>query len=299
MPSQAFCAVAFDFETNECCTVFAGEFYDTCCSYNNYIVPIHYLLRKKTYRLMWCGNYLYQDYDFLKTVNNETLLLALSTAYGDDFDINNYDEEGREFIESCIDKYHFIRDNYNTWNRINVSAEALEYFDYKNTKTVKYDGFLVNHFKKQAINLKEYFDKSKYYKNGRLAVVDIIPVLTESGGGTACIQKHWLLADTTEDMACKWFGDMLQIVDECPNDYEIIQCCFAPCVEKATYCYINYGADEDGFVYKNENKELLRIFTINYFERIYRYKECYVKVTEIEGDNIHYSAVKVDEKDEC
>lgn len=45
MPSQAFCAVAFDFETNECCTVFAGEFYDTCCSYNNYIVPIHYLLR--------------------------------------------------------------------------------------------------------------------------------------------------------------------------------------------------------------------------------------------------------------
>ena len=63
-------------------------------------------------------------------------------------------------------------------------------------------------------------------------------------------------ADTTEKLAGKWCGDLLQIVDDLPKGYRIIDCCFAHYVNRANYYQQIYGVNNNGYVFKDNEGEL-------------------------------------------
>ncbi len=291
---QIFNACAYDVDNRVCCTVYADKFHANCYSYSGAVASMHYLLRQKPYHIMWGGGYVVID-DYLENISNEDILLGIST-YEDfeEFKCNNDDIEKLSYYE----KIKFIDDNSKTWKHKSVWDEALEYFDLKNTYCVNYDGFLVNHTKKQAINLKEYFDASKYIVRGGIeTAIDLIPMLTETGGGTEMALFEGITADSTEYLAGRWCGDLLQIVEECLDGYELMECCISQSTDKMKYCYIKYGTNQDGYVLKNEDGDLFRAFNCNPFTRSGRGPEHYIK-TQVTRDEIRFSAVEIEEEDD-
>ena len=289
---QIFNACAYDIDNRVCYTAYADKFHANCYSYSGAVASMHYLLRQKPYRVMWGGEYVLID-DYLEDISNEDILLGIS-IYEDmeDFKCNNDDIEKLSYYE----KIKFIDDNSKTWEHKSVWDEALEYFDLKNTYCVNYDGFLVNHTKKQAINLKEYFSNSKFFRSGVEAVIDLVPVLTETGGGTAMALFEGITSDSTEHLAGDWCGDLLQIVEECPNGYELIEFCISQSTDKMRYCYKKYGTNEEGYLLKNENGDLFRAFSFNPFIENGRDMEQYIKVTKVEN-GVQLSGVIIEDKE--
>jgi len=52
------------------------------------------------------------------------------------------------------------------------------------THSITYENVLVNHSQKLAIDMAEYFKQSRAVtQNGEDYAIDLIPVLTETGGG--------------------------------------------------------------------------------------------------------------------
>ena len=276
MPEQTFYACAYDIDSRVCCTIYTGGFSGGCYSYNRAVFSLHYLLRKNPYRIMWCGETIYTHAYRLKLCNDEDILLGISTAYHT-YDGYEEDDFAMSTVNCAPEIYKFIDENYKTWKHISVWDKAKEYFNYNCTKSVKYEGFLVNHTKKQAVNLKDYFENSKFLMNNREVVIDLIPVLTETGGGTMNVLSDGIPSDSTEYLASYWCTDLLQIIEECPNDYEILDCCVSPFIGKTKYCYTKYGIDKDGYVFKNNNGDLFRVFSCSFFRKDYRNVEYFVK----------------------
>ena len=289
---QIFNACAYDADDRICYTIYADKFHANCYSYSGAVASIHYLLRQKPYHVMWGGDYVLID-DYLEDVSNEDILLGIS-IYEDmeEFKCNNDDIERLSYYE----KIKFIDDNSKTWEHKYVWDEALKYFDFENTYCVNYDGFLVNHTKKQAINLKEYFSISKFFRSDIEASMDLIPILTETGGGTAMALFEGITSGSTEHLAGDWCGDLLQIVEDYPNEYKLLEFCISQSKDKMRYCYKKYGTNEDGYLLKNANGDLFRAFNFTPFSENGRGMEQYIKVTEV-GDGVQLSGVKIEDKE--
>ena len=94
-------------------------------------------------------------------------------------------------------------------------------------------------------------------------VIDAVPVLTETGGGTMMTLFDGASIETTENLAGAWCGDLLQIVDKLPKKYKLINCCFADMWGRARYCYSVFGTDKKGYILKNKVNKRLQGITYN------------------------------------
>jgi hypothetical protein len=247
---------------------------------------MHYLLRQNPYNIMWGGGYVVIN-DHLEDISSEEILLGISTyeCY-ESFLSNNSDLESKSYI----DKVRFIEENGTRWNRINVWDEAMEFFDWNNTHSAKYTGYLVNHTQRLAVCLADYFEQSLMGNDGDV-VIDPIPVLTETGGGTGMALYNGLSIESTEKLAGKWCGERLQILEELPADYTVIQCCFAEIWGKTKYLYAKYGLDTNGFVL-GSNGERFQATSLDVFGR--RGKPSYIKA-ELTDEKVLFKGVHVDE----
>ncbi|MDR1871887.1 MAG: hypothetical protein LBS60_08230 [Deltaproteobacteria bacterium] len=121
----------------------------------------------------------------MKDFSETSDLLGISDYIkNDDFlpDIDVSDED------SSV-KLQFLRENYKCWRSINIYNKAMEYFNCDKNRSVLYSGFLLNHTKKLAINLSDYLQRSlsMFGLDLFFVAIDLIPVLTETGGGTAMV----------------------------------------------------------------------------------------------------------------
>ena len=276
---QIFHACAYDTETKTCCVLNADKFHANCYSSCGTVLSMHYLLRQKPYRIMWGGDYVVDD--SLEKISRTEDLLGIAT-YWDYFGFD-IDEEGLR-AKSYYDKIKFIDENSKSWEKIDVLDEAVEYFDWEDTQSVKYSGYLVNHTKKQAVDLADYYRQSKYLTTTSVEmVIDLVPVLTETGGGTSMALYDGISVDSTEELAGQWCGDLLQIVDELPETYQLINCCFAEIWGRVRYCYRTFGANEDGYLLSDSNGKLFESAKLNFYGK--RSAARYIKVEIIEEKN--------------
>lgn len=198
-----------------------------------------------------------------------------------------------------ITNIKFIDKNHAGWKRIDMDwQEPLDYFNSKHSKkdtdeNVEYDDYLVNHTRKQAMDLKEYHEKSvSLDSDNETYLIDPIPPLTETGGGTLMALFDGCSAETTEQFIGAWCGDLLQIVDHIPDSYEQITCCFASIWERASYCKINFGLDDEQFILKNKNKERYEATALSPYLR--RGRICNIQY-EQRDDRAFYKPVYGDE----
>ena len=207
------------------------------------------------------GDYVFVDENLSKFSRKEDLF-GISTYVHND-DVKFYDDVFKD--KSFYDKFVFVRDNVNQWNEIDVWDEAIKYFDWDNTRSVKYSGYLINHDKKQAIDLADYHEKSKYSNEdgSYILAIDLLPVLTETGDGSLMALYDVISADTTEELIGAWCGDFLQIIDEIPPDYKIVKCCFAEAKNRSKYCYKKFGFNEDGYLLNDGSGKLFEAAMLN------------------------------------
>jgi len=274
---QIFYSCAYDIETKTCCVYDADKFHANCYAHSGSVFSVHYLLRQKPYNVMWGGDYV-SAADLSEEFLRPQDLLGLSTYLTyDDFERNNEDLKNKTYYEAVKS----IDENNKIWKKIDVWDESKEYFDWEKTHSVEYSGYLLNHTKKQAVDIADYYKQSKSLSSlGKDIVIDAVPVLTETGGGTEMALLYGASIDTTENLAGTWCGDLLQIVDELPEKYDIIKCCFVDIWGRARYCYFKFGIDDKGYILKNDAKERYQCITYNIKQK--RGLPRYIKVTKDE-----------------
>ena len=261
---QIFNACAYDIKTKECCVIDADKFHANCYSFSGTVASMHYLLRQKPWRIMWGGNYVCEN---LEKYSRDEDLHGLSTYLDKEYDDNLKKKEGCDLIK----RYRKL------WKHIDVWDEACKYFDWKNTISVKYEGFLVNHTQKTAVDLADFYRQSvSLTDDNHIIVIDLVPVLTETGEGTLMALYEGISWDTTEELAGTWCGDELQIVDDLPENYKLINCCFAEIWKRAFFCYDNFGLNQDGYLLKDDSKNLYEVTKLNIFGK--RGDQRYLKV---------------------
>lgn len=281
---QIFYSCAYDIDTKTCCVYEADKFHANCYSSSGTVFSMHYLLRQKAYRIMWGGNYVAINDNLMKFSRVEDLLGISTYLRYEDFSGNNNPN-----LKDYEGKALFIDENNKQWKRINVWEEALDYFDWDANYAVKYSGYLLNHTKKLAVDLADYYIQSKYStKNGIDMAIDVVPVLTETGEGTPMAFFDGIAIETTEYLAGTWCGDLLQIVDDLPEDYQIINCCFVEIWSKAKDCFHKYGVNENGYIYKDNSGALYEVVRLDFYFKRRSYK--YIKA-EVNDNKIKYSTV--------
>jgi len=259
---QIFYSCAYDIENRTCCVYAADKFHANCYSFSGSVFSVHYLLRQKPYRIMWGGDEVRDCYDLSKVSKTEDLL-GLSTYL--EFEESDLTDPESEF-KGCLDKVKFIYDNSKRWKKIKVWDDAKKYFNMDITHCVKYENFLVNHTQKLAIDMADYYNQSRALDESKEAyAIDLIPVLTETGGGSAMAFIQGIAEDTTEQLAGGWCGDLLQIVDRLPDGYSLINCCFTELHGKLNYCHIMFGSNKDGFLLKNDKGDLFKGAMLNFY----------------------------------
>jgi hypothetical protein len=268
----------------------ADKFHANCFSFSGTVAAAHYMLRQKAYRVMWGGGYVVLD-DAIARFSRKEALLGLSVY----MDYEHIERNNKNLQEKdWYDKAKFIGDNNKLWKRMNVWDEALKYFDWEKTNSVKYNGYLVNHTQKLAVSLSDYYSKSMIQNKRReFMAIDLVPVLTETGGGTSMALFDGISADSTEELSATWCGDLLQIVDVPPEDYALINCCFADVWGRARFCYNLYGVDEDNYLLKNSNGNRFETAVLNF--RDMRELPSYITVEVTEG-GINYTQVPIEDK---
>jgi hypothetical protein len=115
--------------------------------------------------------------------------------------------------------------------------------------------------------------------------IDLIPVLTETGGGTQMALDPGVSIHSTEKLAGTWCGDLLQIVDDLQENYKLVNCCFADMRSRADYCYHTFGANDDGYVLEDNYGNLFEVVTLDILGR--RKQAKYMKVEQI-GENVKF-----------
>jgi len=257
---QIFHATAYDIDTKTCCVYNADKFHANCYSYSGAVFSMHYLLRKKPYRIMWGGAYVVLDNN-LQFFSDIEDLLGIST-YVELCSIDMKDEDPENY-----ERKQFIVENQKLWKHIDVWEKAKKFFNWDNTHSVEYSGYLLNHTQKRAIDLEDYYQQSKY-SNERFQIeaIDLLPVLTETGEGAQIAFFDGIAAETTEKLFGEWCGDLLQIVDELPKGYKLIKCCFAEIGSKVQDCYWKFGANKEGYLLKDNKGNLFEAAILNYYE---------------------------------
>ncbi len=79
------------------------------------------------------------------------------------------------------------------------------------------------------------------------------------------------------------------IVDELPQDYELINCCFSEYFSKSKYCYYKFGVNENDYLLKDNERNLFIGVSIGIFGG--RGIPCCVKI-EKEENGIRYIPIK-------
>jgi hypothetical protein len=212
---------------------------------------------------MWGGDDVVTE-DNIKRFPRQQDLLGLSTYLGYDFfKLNNHDLKSKSYHKDV----EFIEEKGKLWKKIKVEDDVLKkYFNWEKTHSVKYSGYLLNHTKKLAVDIADYCEQSKgLSESGEEVVIDLVPVLTETGGGTEMALLKGTSIETTEKLAGTWCGDLLQIVDELPKKYKVISCCFAEIWHRIRYCYITFGTDKDDYILKNNAGERYNCINYNCF----------------------------------
>jgi hypothetical protein len=261
----------------------ADKFHANCYAHSGAVLAVHYLLRQKPHNVMWGGGYIVID-DNLANVSRTEYLLGISIYENlESFEQNNDDLQNKSYY----DKVKFIDDSSALWNRIYVLKEAMEYFDWNSTYSVKYSGYLINHTKKLAIDLADYHNQSKFSdRDGCPMAIDAVPVLTETGGGTQMALFEGVSADSTEELAGQWCADLLQIADELPKEYKLINCCFSEIWNRVKHCYRTYCVNADGCVLSDSSGKLFEGAKLSLFGK--REPSSYIKA-EVNGNTIKYS----------
>jgi len=207
---------------------------------------------------MWGGYYAAIAKEISKFSKEEDLL-GLSTY----LEFKESDLTDPEYKE-CLDKVRFIRDNSKSWKKLDVWDEAEKYFEINITQCVKYENFLVNHTRKLAIDLADYYHQSiATTQKGEDYAVDPIPVLTETGGGSEMLFFDGIAEETTEQLKGGWCGDLLQIVDRLPDGYSLINCCFTEVLGKRYYCYYEFGLNKEGYLLKDNKGNLFKALMLS------------------------------------
>jgi len=291
---QIYFASAYDIDEKIAFILDADKFHANCYTYSGAVTSIHYLLRQKAYNVMWGGFYVMED-DYLEGVSCTRILLGLSTFLDYEF----FDERN----ENLKDKsYHglvqYIDDKSKEWNYLNwreTLNKSVKYFDYDNTKSVTREGYLLNHTQKQYIDLAEYYGKSEYRSNNKFnQAIDLIPVLTETGGGAHMAFLDGVSAESTEYLAGERCGDLLQIVDElddATSDYRLIKCCFVDIWQRARYLYETYGVNDDGLILACDSGSLYEGVGLTLLGK--RRPVCNVKV-EVNDGKVRFESVYKD-----
>jgi hypothetical protein len=252
-----------------CSVLDANKFDANCYSFSGAVALTHFLLHKKPHNVMWGGDYAF-DLDFISSISRNQTLLGLSTYLEpDDLLLKSVNLKECTDPEIARKNAKYITENSNNWTKVNVYKRAINFFNLDKTKSVLYKGFVVNHDKKLAINLDDYYNKSSLLtSSGVKFVVDLIPVLTETGGGIEMLLFKGAGTDTTEELAGTWCGDLLEIVDSAPTDYALVNCIITPYVGRLYYCYYNFGTDSNNYLFNNYKKVLFEAVPFNsYFER--------------------------------
>jgi hypothetical protein len=257
---QIFLACAYDIENNTCSIEYADKFHANCYSYSAAVFSIHYLLRQKPWRVMWGGEV---EASNLVNYNTEDLL-GLSTYM--DFEDDGLDCEEEGYDEKTISLMEFINSNSKRWKKIDVTDDSYKHFNWEKNKSVPYTGYLLNHTKNLAVDLSDYFNRSQYEAPDGLPVcIDAVPVLTETGGGTEMAFLAGVAVESTEWQKRSWCGDLLQISEELPSGFKLMECCFSDHQSKARYCYTCFGFDSDGFLLADNNGRRYKCASLNIF----------------------------------
>lgn len=285
---QIFYSTVYDVKTRECISYEADKFHANCFSFSGAVKSAHYLLKDFAKRVMWYGIYSF-DKDFSKRFVTEEKLLGVSIREGWDIIKSRFgDYENEPFA----DKLRFIGENHETWNhRDDVWDKALDYYK-SNNRSVRYSGYLLNHSKKEAVDLRKYFEKSVSFTNtGDMYLIDPIPPLTETGGGTEMALFDGCAVENTEHLIGTWCGDLLQIDKQLPEGYTVIDCCFAEVWGKAQYCRETFGLDKENFILKNKEGDRYEATKYNPFTREMKRCEPF-NIQEIEKeDGIYFKSV--------
>ena len=283
---QIFYACAYDIDTKTCCVYDADKFHANCYGCCGTVFSMHYLLRQKAYRIMWGGGYVFL-WDNLKKFSRTEDLLGMST-YSDMIDLTPRENYGNS--KETEERIKFVADHRNQWKKMNVWKEAKTFFNWEITHSVKYEGVLLNHTQKLAIDLADYYRQSCCVNE---MTIDAVPVLTETGEGVHMAFFDGVFVESTEELAGTWCGDLLQIVDELPEGFQLINCCFAEIWSKAKYYYRQFGANEKGLVITNAEGKLYEAADLDFY-----FKRCpltNVKVTiEEKESRIKFTTVKVE-----
>jgi len=250
---QIFYACAYDPETMTRYVYDAGEFQENCYSFSEAVSALQYVLRQKPYHIIWGGNYIYDDYFFEEFSNSKEDLLALSVYM-------SYSKSELDTLrfskKSNYDKKKKIGHLNNRWKDIVISDENIR----KNNSAI-YKGYLINHTKKLAINLRKYYKQSvgdsTIIGSKDLFVIDAIPILTETGGGFTSALFAGITGDSTYKHRKKWCGDLLEIVNKIPRGYTVINFRFANIVDRYRYCCTKYGLDRDNYILNRNKKRLV------------------------------------------
>ena len=221
-------------------------------------------------------------------------LLGISTYV----DYEGFERNNKSISEiPYYDRIKFIEENNKTWKRFSVWDEAITHFDLKYKLSVPYDGYLINHTKKLAVDLADYQTKARAMSlSGGIDMekcIDPIPVLTElSGssysGGARMAYLNGVSAQSTPELASSWQGDLLQITDSLQNGFDVIDCCFADVWEKANYCYKVFGLTDEGLIKNGDS--LYEAILMNIIGK--RSGPHHVKV-ELTEDGYNFNAVNL------
>lgn len=99
--------------------------------------------------------------------------------------------------------------------------------EYCKSRKMKFDidnvhGYLVNVTKKQYVDLKDYFEKSKKIENGDVWCVHPLPLLTSIGNGAGG-GDYW---GVNKEVVGMWATDEVQFVEELPEGMEKLEVAF-------------------------------------------------------------------------
>lgn len=86
------------------------------------------------------------------------------------------------------------------WDYLDLCNEPYEYFNYENTLSVDYTGYLLNHSQNLAVNMEDYYRFSQICMQDINTAIDVVAVLTETGGGIGMFYNG-ISVDSTENLS--------------------------------------------------------------------------------------------------
>ncbi len=284
-----FYACAYDILDKTCCVLDADKFASECRSFCEPVLSMHYLLRQKAYRVMWGGGDVLSD-DNIGVFSRKEDLLGISTfvrSYDLQIIFRNFmkDSEGKKHH----DKIMFVGLSSFLWDYLDLCNEPYEYFNYENTLSVDYTGYLLNHTQNLAVDMEDYYRLSQIciqdiYMQDINTAIDLVAVLTQTGGGIGKFYNG-ISVDSTENLSGEWCGDLLQITNSLPDGYQVIKCYFADALGRAMHCYKKFGANEDGYVVNDSSGKLFEAVKLDLWGR--RKSTFKMKIEKI-GDRIKF-----------